>query len=203
VQCDPSGQLAELQVVADHHGDGTVLGVDDRRQRIARGEDQLLAVPQVSLAIAGKQPVGVDHHGTVVEPCVVTQFAEATDDDRIIGGGRPFGERRVCRGERCRPSFVNVGEHVAGCGELRQHDDVGADLDSRTDLRLDQFGIGRQPADRGFYLAACDPDHGGRVREPGDSWWSTWSDRIWSTARPRIERCGLRNRNTLRRNALR
>ena len=56
-QPDP---LGELQVVADHHGDPAEVQVDDGRRRVTGGEDELLLIPQVRLAVHGPGPGRVD-----------------------------------------------------------------------------------------------------------------------------------------------
>src|SRR3984957_19441405 len=80
--------LGELQVVADHHAYPADGGVDDRGRRVAGGEDELLLVPQVRLAVDGPGPGRVDQRRAVVELAVRAALAEAADDHQLVFGGQ-------------------------------------------------------------------------------------------------------------------
>src|SRR5215469_2811562 len=83
-QPDP---LGELQVVADEHRETRLRCLDYRRQAAARREDQLLRVPQVSLAVARAQARRIDDQRAVVQQAVVAELADAADNgDATLAG---------------------------------------------------------------------------------------------------------------------
>ncbi len=129
VQGGQPGPLRELQVVADHHGHLPVRQRDHRRGVGARGEDQLLPVPQVGLAVDSPGAGLVNQSGAVVEQAVVTQLTEPAHHRAAVGGGQvpPLVQRGAVRGPGGQaPGLVRAGEHITGVGQLGQHDQARA-----------------------------------------------------------------------------
>ena len=127
VQGGQPGPLGELQVVADHHGHPPDLGVHRRQGGVAGGEDELLGVPQVRLAVDGAGTRRVHQGGAVVQAAVGAELAEAADDHQPVTGGQlvPLPQGGVVRGGRGQAAGLGgrVGgvEDVAGVAQLGQH----------------------------------------------------------------------------------
>jgi len=125
-QPDPFG---ELQVVADHHADPAEPQVHHGGRRVARGEDQLLLVPQMGLAVDRPGPGRIHDRRAVKQAAADAALAEAADDRQpVLGGqGAPLAQGDAVvrgRGEGTglggRPAGI-VAEHVAGIAQLGQH----------------------------------------------------------------------------------
>jgi hypothetical protein len=61
------------------------------------GEDELLTIPQVQLAVHGAQTRRIEDGGAVVDVTVIAALAEATGEHQVMAGGEaaPFGEQRI------------------------------------------------------------------------------------------------------------
>ena len=105
VQGSQPRPLRELQVVADHHGHPPDLGVHRRQRGVAGGEDELLRIPQVRLAVDRAGAGRVDQGRAVVQAAVVAEFAEAADDHQamLAGQGVPLRAGSGCP-PRARPA---------------------------------------------------------------------------------------------------
>ena len=107
--------------------------VDHRRGLGAGEEDQLLAVPQMRLAIHARTPRAVDDRGAVARPALAIELAEAADDGdaRLAGELAPAGQRRAVGRLAELARLGLVGERIAGRAQLRQDDEVGARVGGR------------------------------------------------------------------------
>ena len=119
--------LRELQVVADHHGHPSDLGVHRRQRGVAGGEDELLGVPQVRLAVDGPSAGRVYQGSAVVQAAVGAELAEAADDHQPVPGGQraPLAQGDVPGGGRGQAAGLGgrVGgiEDVTGIAQFGQH----------------------------------------------------------------------------------
>jgi hypothetical protein len=139
-----------------------VRGVDQRRRVVAGREHELLPIPQVDLAIDRAQPARVDDRGAVVQPSRV--LGEAADHDEAARGGelRPARDRRPVGRLGQRACLVLVVEHVAGDGELRQHDDPRAGVGGGLDRGARPRAVALEVADDRRELVDCDAHAGHR-----------------------------------------
>jgi hypothetical protein len=125
--------LGELQVVADHHGYPADCGVDHGRRSVAGGEDELLLIPQVRLAVDRPGPGLIDQGRAVVQLAVAAPLAEPAHDDQPVFGGQgvPLAQGVAVvrgRGERARLGSCSGGlgpEHITRVAQLGQDDEPG------------------------------------------------------------------------------
>jgi hypothetical protein len=159
--------LGELEVVADHQRDPAVRRVEHRRRRIAGREEEQLAVPQVRLAVDRADAARIDERGAVVEHAVGAALGEAAGDHEPVRrcAPRPARYGRAVRRLGERPRLRRVLEHVAGGGQLGQHDDLRAGAGRRVDRGERRVAVGFELADSGDELVAGDSygGHGGTV----------------------------------------
>ena len=154
--------LRELEVVADRDPDPPPVDGDDGRAIVTRLEPQLLAIPEMRLAVDGHHAVGGDRGGAVVEVAVGAALGEPADDEpgaaatEVSGPGR---EHRVVGRDRARPRLVGRLEHVARGGQLGEHHDRRASGDGVRDGRHRRLDVGLQLADAWRQLAARDDGH--------------------------------------------
>jgi hypothetical protein len=95
VQGGNSYPLGDFQVVADQHSDPAERRVNHRRRGAPCGEQEVLGVLEVRLAVDAAEPTGIDESGTIKHLAGCRLFAEAADDDDLVVGGepRPEGQR--------------------------------------------------------------------------------------------------------------
>lgn len=154
------GDLGELQVVAHQHSQQSVCGRQHCGKAVPWGEDQLLPVPQVGLAVDGDHFGPVDHQCAVVQAAVGTGLAEPADHRRVPGRVDPAPESRAIGGQCRGAGFVGVGEHVARRHEFGKHHDLGAVGHRICDRGRRSVQVRLEVPENGGQLDACDASHG-------------------------------------------
>ena len=151
--------LGEFDVVADHHADATVFGVDEQWQVVRAVEHVVLGVPEVRLAIDTPEPRRVDDGGAVVD-LVPGGLGEPGDDGQAerLGEVGPVRDRGTVAGLGQRLQLGAVGEHVPRGREFRQHDDLSARAGGILDRSLGVGLVAGGVTDRQSDLTAGDAD---------------------------------------------
>ncbi len=157
-QREPARELREVEVIADRDADPPERRLDHGRLLPARLEAELLAVPEMRLAVHREETARSEDGRRVVDAPVLPELGEATDDDRLAARGflGPVGELLHGKSERAR--LLRRLEDVAGRDQLRKQDDARAGSD-----RLPQSLAGEPAVALGLAhprgdLRACDPD---------------------------------------------
>ena len=143
VQGGNSYPFGDFQVVADQHSDPAERRVNHRRRGVPCGEQEVLGVPEVRLAVDAAEPTGIDEGGTIEHLPGCRLFAEAADDDDLVVGGepRPEGQCFAVRGLRAGGGFGPILEEVAAGDQLGQHHDAGAERDGVDDCVGDALAV--------------------------------------------------------------
>src|SRR5205085_8968221 len=78
-QREHAWELRELELVADQDADASGGRIEHPRWLIAGLEEELLAIPQVGLAVNAEHAGAADDRGAVVEQTIVSHLAEPAD----------------------------------------------------------------------------------------------------------------------------
>ncbi len=113
---EPARELGEVEVVADRHADPAERRLHDRRRLGARREPELLAVPEMRLAVDGEQSVGPDDRCRVVDAPSSPSSAKPPTTTLPYSRGllRPPRDHRAVCGLAQRSRLLHRLEDIAG-----------------------------------------------------------------------------------------